>query len=843
MERLFLTILNMSGTGAVVICVVLLLRLALKRAPKKYSYWLWSAAAFRLVCPVSWKSVFSVFSLAPTVPVAAEPASSSLAPASSIEYIPPDIGMMAQPRVTLPIPQLSEALNEALPAADPISSVNPVQVWVYLGAYLWLLGIAALLIWGAASYLRLRGRLRTAVRLEDGVFQSEAVGSPFLMGYLRPRIYIPYGLEGERLDYVLAHERFHIARRDYLVKLLAFLILALHWFNPLAWLAFYLMGRDMELRCDEAVLGRTAAKPADYSETLLSFATGGRFPRPGPLAFGETGVKVRIKNALRWKKPKLWVTVLALALVAAGVAACAANPADRPRETPAEPGREETDAEERVLLARLEEIPVSTRDSVLYCVVRAAGSELRYTLPLVNAEPSPEPRVGDLLEIRYRGTLPQTEPMEIPAVQRIRVVTEDYALAPRVLSEDAPAPVRDYALELVERQAEWLNQCGLEAPAPYRVTDAWVSALTRIDTGTAALDREIVMYRLEYRLKVDEPERVVLAGGMRLDGDALTEWSSGGQPYLILVSYEGAAERWERVGMVSDLTVREEYSAPELLEQYGDPYTAACMLLYQRRLWEREEPDILAGLDEGGAMRLTLLGTEGAASYDAPWDVANARYHFWNLKYLVWQTAEAPDGVPEDAAVRLETEAGTLTAFDGTDQVLWQGADGSGHWLLPKDSQAGAYAAYWHLRGWYDEAEYAALGLWVGAELVIPDRGQTPEEAAREFGDALAARGLLASPGSQFRNTYETAVVTDYEPFNRRYDESGYVDGHQWRFLLELIFVPENERALHYQMAGNTHEYTGGDPSVPAGAYACTRCCYVVREADGWHGVNCGTAW
>ena len=708
LDDLFLTILNMSGTGAVVICVVLLLRLALKRAPKKYSYWLWSAAAFRLVCPVSWKSVFSIFSLAPAQPVVT--ASERLPAAGSIQYIPPDIGMMAQPRVTLPIPQLSEALNEALPAADPLSSVNPMQVWTFLGAWLWLLGLAALLTWGVVSYARLARRLRTAVRLEEGVFQSEAVGSPFLMGYLRPRIYIPYGLEGERLDYVLAHERFHIARRDYLVKLLAFLILAVHWFNPLAWLAFYLMGRDMELRCDEAVLGRTPAKPADYSETLLSFAAGGRFPRPGPLAFGETGVKARIKNALRWRQPRLWVTVAAAILVILAVAACAANPADRPRETPAEPGREETDAEEGVLLARLEEIPVSTRDSVLYCVVRAAGSELRYTLPLVNAEPSPEPRVGDLLEIRYRGTLPQTEPMEIPAVQRIRVVTE---------AEPASA------------------------------------------------------------------------------GALLNDVSHAGLPFL----------------------------------NFGDD-CAMSLLTPQAE-------------NAGGRHWDTMRRVE------RPWGTGNARHFFYRLNSLAWRETAGPDAASLEGArysVQLETADWSLCAYEGLDTVRFTDPTHGQRWMLPEwrgdgEAELAEQFVYQMLRGWYDEAEFAALGLWVGAELVIPDRGQTPEEAAREFGDALAARGLLASPGSQFRNTYETAVVTDYEPFNRRYDESGYVDGHQWRFLLELIFVPENERALHYQMAGNTHEYTGGDPSVPAGAYACTRCCYVVREADGWHGVNCGTAW
>ncbi len=335
-EGLFLTVLNMSATGAIVICAVLLLRLLLKRAPKQYSYWLWAAAAFRLVCPVSWKSAFSIFSLAParvaTVPTVDVSAAAPVtgAAVSAIEYVPPDIGYAQTPRVELIVPRVSDAVSGALPAADPLSSVNPMQVWLALGSVLWLLGILALLVWGVVSYLRLRGRLRTAVRLEDGVWQSEAVGSPFLLGFLKPRIYIPYGLEAERLDYVLAHERFHIRRRDYLVKLLAFLILAVHWFNPLVWLAFALMCRDMEMRCDEAVLARESGVTKPYSMALLSFAAPRRFPSPSPLCFGETGVKERIKNVLRWKKPKVWVTVCAALLCACAVAACAVNPGKEP---------------------------------------------------------------------------------------------------------------------------------------------------------------------------------------------------------------------------------------------------------------------------------------------------------------------------------------------------------------------------------------------------------------------------------------------------------------------------------------------------------------------------------
>jgi len=337
MEALFRTVLNMSGTGAVVICAVLLLRLLLKRAPKRYSYWLWAAAGFRLVCPVSWKSVFSIFSLLPRAGTGAATANVGAA-GSTIESVLPAVGIAPLSQAGVFAPSAGEALSPALPAAasQPVGA-DPMQTLLFIAGLVWLIGAAAMLIWGAASYASLRRRLRTAVILSEGIWQSDAVDSPFILGFLKPNIYIPFALEGERLDYVLAHERFHLSHRDHLIKLLAFLILTLHWFNPLVWLAFFLMGRDMEMRCDESVLGRGAAGRRQYSETLLSFAVAGRFPGPGPLAFGETGVKARIKNTLRWKKPAPWVTVLAVMLVAAGIAACAANPRERLQEADAAP--------------------------------------------------------------------------------------------------------------------------------------------------------------------------------------------------------------------------------------------------------------------------------------------------------------------------------------------------------------------------------------------------------------------------------------------------------------------------------------------------------------------------
>ena len=322
LESLFLKILNMSLTASYVILAVMLIRLLLRRAPRKYSYALWAAAAFRLVCPVSFESMFSLFSLK-GFRLNVEASSAGTA---EIVHIPENIGYMAQPEITTGITAVNNAVNPLLPAATPQVSANPMQIWIFIGAAVWCLGMVLLLAYSLISLIRLKRRLRTATILEGRVWQSENVRSPFILGLIRPRIYIPYGLGGTERGYVLEHERAHIRRGDHIVKILAYFILCLHWFNPLVWLSYYLMTRDMETSCDERVLSRDPGIGADYSATLLSFATGGRFPAPSPLAFGESGVKGRIKNALRWKKPKLWVSITALVLCIAVVAACAANP-------------------------------------------------------------------------------------------------------------------------------------------------------------------------------------------------------------------------------------------------------------------------------------------------------------------------------------------------------------------------------------------------------------------------------------------------------------------------------------------------------------------------------------
>lgn len=322
MEAVFLKILNMSLTASYVIAAVLLVRVLLKRAPKKYAYALWSVVGFRLCCPVSFQSVFSLFRLKPFDMTAAQTTSGGAA----LTYVPEEIGMMAQPRLTLGIPAVNTVIADSLPAAVPEYSANPMQTALAVAAIVWCAGVCILLFYSMVTFIHLRLRLRTAIRLEENVYQSESVSSPFVLGLFRPRIYLPYALDENARDYVLAHERCHIRRFDHIVKLFAFVLLCLHWFNPLCWLAFVLMSRDMEMRCDEWVLGTKDDLRCAYSSTLLSFAAKRHFPAPSPLAFGESGVRARIRNALSWKKPKLWLTVAAALLCIAVIAACAANP-------------------------------------------------------------------------------------------------------------------------------------------------------------------------------------------------------------------------------------------------------------------------------------------------------------------------------------------------------------------------------------------------------------------------------------------------------------------------------------------------------------------------------------
>jgi beta-lactamase regulating signal transducer with metallopeptidase domain len=317
LSDLFLVFLNMSGTAGFAALFVMAARLALKRAPKRFSYVLWAVVLFRMLCPVSFSSGVSLFSL---LKLNAEQG-------SLLGYVPRNIGTMADPAVNSGLPALDRAVSAVLPQATQTASVNPMQVLLAVSAVVWLIGVLALVIYGVMSYLRMKRKLGTATIFSEGVYESDQIGTAFVCGFFRPMIYIPVGTKEEDLAYLLAHERAHIRRRDHLVKPLAYLALCLHWFNPLVWVSFALMTRDMEMSCDEAVM-RTLGGEAKigYSGSLLSLSVKGRILSANPLAFGESAVKVRIKNVLAYKKPAFWIVLVAVLAVAGSLIALAANP-------------------------------------------------------------------------------------------------------------------------------------------------------------------------------------------------------------------------------------------------------------------------------------------------------------------------------------------------------------------------------------------------------------------------------------------------------------------------------------------------------------------------------------
>ncbi len=300
MSGIFLKLLNLSISASWLVLVVLALRLVLKRAPKWVNVLLWGMVALRLMLPFSIESALSLIPSAETV---------------SPEVVQFD----PAPTITSGVTIIDNAVNPSLSesfAAAPLASVNPLYVWTYLAGWVWLLGLAAMLAYALVSYLRLRRRVRASIPLWENIYVCDEVPSPFILGIVRPRIYLPSVLDEAQRGSVLSHERAHLARRDHWWKPLGFALLAVYWFNPLLWLAYTLLCRDIELACDERVLrGMDAGQVKDYSSALLACSVPRRMLAACPLAFGEVGVGARVKNALRYKKPAFWV-------VAASVAVC-----------------------------------------------------------------------------------------------------------------------------------------------------------------------------------------------------------------------------------------------------------------------------------------------------------------------------------------------------------------------------------------------------------------------------------------------------------------------------------------------------------------------------------------
>ena len=294
MAAVFLKLLNLSISASWLVLAVLVLRLISKRSPKWMNVLLWGIVALRLVLPFSIESALSLIPSAETV----SPAVVQFAPA---------------PTITSDVSVIDNAVNPSLSehfSAVPTASVNPLYVWTEIAGWVWLIGLGAMLLYALVSYLRLRRRVSVSLPIRDRIYLCDAISSPFILGVVKPHIYLPSGLDEVQRQNVLAHEQAHLARRDHWWKPLGFALLAVYWFNPVLWLAYTLLCRDIELACDERVI-RTMDESAvkTYSTVLLACSMPRKAVITCPLAFGEVGVKERVRNALHYKKPAFWIVV------------------------------------------------------------------------------------------------------------------------------------------------------------------------------------------------------------------------------------------------------------------------------------------------------------------------------------------------------------------------------------------------------------------------------------------------------------------------------------------------------------------------------------------------------
>lgn len=296
MENVFIKLLNMSITASWLVLAVVVLRLLLKKAPKWINTVLWAFVGFRLVCPFSFESVLSLI--------------------PSAETVPADIVYSSSPAIHSGIPALNSTINPILSESftpDITNSANPLQIITAIAAVIWAIGIVVMILYAVISFVRLHKKVREEVVLKDNIWLCDRIDTPFILGLFKPRIFLPSGMAKSDMEYVIAHENAHLRRRDHWWKPVGFMLLTVYWFNPVMWIAYILLCRDIELACDEKVIkemGTEIKKP--YSDALINCSVSKRTISACPLAFGETGVKDRIKSVLSYKKPTLWIIIVAV---------------------------------------------------------------------------------------------------------------------------------------------------------------------------------------------------------------------------------------------------------------------------------------------------------------------------------------------------------------------------------------------------------------------------------------------------------------------------------------------------------------------------------------------------
>lgn len=594
MAEIFQKALNMSIAAGWLILAVIALRLLLRRAPKRFRLLLWAVVGLRLALP--W-SIESALSLIP-----------------SAQTLPEGIMLERAPVLDTGISALNGAINPGFTAAftpELGASANPLQVLLPIAAAFWMLGAAAMLLWALVSWLRLRKRVREAVRLEENVYECE-IASPFVLGLFRPRIYLPFSLENGERELVLAHERAHITAGDHIIKPLGWLLLAAHWYNPLVWLAYALFCRDIELACDERVVrGLSLSDRADYSQALLDLSRPRGGVRACPLAFGESSVKGRVKSVLSYKKPAFWLVLLAV-VVCVGAAVCFLT-------DPKEEAEPVDDGDGGVVIsARLEEnFPAQVLDYAFACTEEMA-EELSY-LGLKSAELTDlscyaeveAPEGGTLLLFRLGARFALAEPESVTPAggmvieggwltrpdsggDRFMLLLRDGddwrfigLVTEQVLSEygtdyDAAA-LGEYALaassapvislaEGLEGLPEGLLDCACfcvqlqAAYSAYELTSVEITQLELAAEFDGPDGGTLCLYKLGSRGKLADADAMPAGGVQIADG-----WFNDGLLYMLL---RRDGEDFSYIGVMHELT----------LDEMGGDYEAAALDLYGRVL-------------------------------------------------------------------------------------------------------------------------------------------------------------------------------------------------------------------------------------------------------------------
>ena len=298
MNELFFSVINMSISASWIVLAVLLLRILLKKVPKWITVFLWGIVAIRLICPFTFESTISLIPNPKTInPVIISDKITETD--TSIQIINNSLN-----------PFISNTLS-------PIDNANtvPMQSWVPILSWIWVIGIVLMLMYTIISFTRIKMKIKTAVLLRENIYQSETVISPFVFGIIKPRIYLPFDMSQQDIEHVIAHEQAHIHRKDHWWKPFGFMLLTIHWFNPLIWLGYVLLCRDIEFACDEKVVKDfNNNQKADYSQALLNCSINRRTITACPIAFGEVSVQQRIKSILRYKKSALWISIVAILL-------------------------------------------------------------------------------------------------------------------------------------------------------------------------------------------------------------------------------------------------------------------------------------------------------------------------------------------------------------------------------------------------------------------------------------------------------------------------------------------------------------------------------------------------